>query len=60
MIDGVEERLQIAIDHVALFTFGKSFFVHLPDGMMRAPARSKPVGTLAEDGLVLGRECLCN
>ena len=58
MIDGVKERLEVAINHVALFAFGEGFFVHLPDGMMRAPSGSKPVGTIIEDGLVLGRECL--
>ena len=47
-----EEHLQIAINEVALFAFGEGFFVHLPDGVMRAPSRSKPVGAVIEDGLV--------
>ena len=58
MIDGVEECLQVAIHDVTLSASGEGFGVHLSDGMMRAPVGSKPVGAVAEDGLVLRRECL--
>ena len=58
MIDGVEECFEIAINNVALFPFWKSFCVHLRDGMMRTPSRSKPVGAVAEDGFVLWRKGL--
>jgi hypothetical protein len=54
------EKEAESINDMALLPFWESFFVHLRDGMMRAPSGSKPVGAVAEDGLVLGRQCLCD
>ncbi len=58
----VEQGEPLGLGHAVLcakeVVGNEPFFVHLPDGMMRAPSRPKPVGTIIEDGLVLGRECL--
>ncbi|YCM43431.1 hypothetical protein V2O64_19165 [Verrucomicrobiaceae bacterium 227] len=83
MFDGVEERLQIAMEatggadmddrrvarrvrppeeeaesihNMAPLSFWEGFFVHPPDGMMRAPSRSKPVGTTPKAWRCFGQE----
>jgi hypothetical protein len=52
MIDGVEKRLQVAIQHVAVLPLHKQLPVHLRDGIVRAPAGPEPVGVVIEGRLV--------